>query len=491
MAAEILESLNELGYTALDDIGLEKCITEGAKSVAFTQLVEWATKEIQVLYSLDDHVNAIATPDDSSAFLLELGGFLREVGCQYSCLTQGRIHDILQSKPNKILLLEYLLAELKSARMFYASKPDTTLSVTLNESPTATVLKNMLLVLNFPKPPANIPADVFFTKVQARLKEVLSKVPKELISDPLFTGKLTDKDWHKLGQFYNELYDEYRNRREMLLKRLDVTIQSFEWSDRLKNKSNEIHSSFTTKRNTMKVEPNVKLSDILAARKDLAILEKTSSASVRRKTQSAVNKVVIGSVPDRGGRPYEQEPPPPEMPSWQQRSTGGGPGGRGGGGGGGGRGGGGRGGNFNAGRGGGGNFGGGGGGSGGNFSDNFNRGGGGGGRGFEGGGRVQAGWNAPQNQFGSFDRQSGSGGYSQGGYQNQGYSGGQSQYQDNSSRSGYSQNNYSGRGGYSQDNSGYDNRSGNRGGYNQDRSRGGYNQQYQGRGGGGGYYQRR
>lgn len=46
----------------------------------------------------------------------------------------------------------------------------------------------------------------------------------------------------------------------------------------------------------MKVEPDVKLSDVLAARKDLAIVEKTSSASVRRKTQSDVNKVVIGMV---------------------------------------------------------------------------------------------------------------------------------------------------------------------------------------------------
>lgn len=26
-------------------------------------------------------------------------------------------------------------------------------------------------------------------------------------------------------------------------------------------------------------------------------------------------------VPDRGGRPNEQQPPPPEMPSWQQRTT--------------------------------------------------------------------------------------------------------------------------------------------------------------------------
>ncbi len=46
----------------------------------------------------------------------------------------------------------------------------------------------------------------------------------------------------------------------------------------------------------MSTEPNVKLSDILAARKDLAVLEKTSSASVRRKTQSEVNKVIIGMV---------------------------------------------------------------------------------------------------------------------------------------------------------------------------------------------------
>lgn len=121
-----------------------------------------------------------------------------------------------------------------------------------NESPTATELKKMLLVLNFPKPPANIPADVFFTKVQARvsildqtfqcklelsslinyfllqLKEVLSKAPPALLSEPLFTQKLTNKDWHTLEQFYNELYDEYRIRREMLLTRLDVTIQSFE-----------------------------------------------------------------------------------------------------------------------------------------------------------------------------------------------------------------------------------------------------------------------
>lgn len=70
----------------------------------------------------------------------------------------------------------------------------------------------------------------------------------------------------------------------------------FQWSDRLKTKSSEIHNSFRQIRNALSLEPDVRLSDLLSARKDLAILEKTSSASVRRKTQSDVNKVVIGSV---------------------------------------------------------------------------------------------------------------------------------------------------------------------------------------------------
>ena len=42
--------------------------------------------------------------------------------------------------------------------------------------------------------------------------------------------------------------------------------------------------------------PDVHLSDLLAAREDLAVIEKMSSASVRKNTQSAINKVIIGRV---------------------------------------------------------------------------------------------------------------------------------------------------------------------------------------------------
>ena len=52
---------------------------------------------------------------------------------------------------------------------------------------------------------------------------------------------------------------------------------------------------------------------------DLLSVDKTSNSLVRKNTQCSVNKVVIGGVPDRGGRPNETRPPP-EMPGFKKRT---------------------------------------------------------------------------------------------------------------------------------------------------------------------------
>ena len=54
---------------------------------------------------------------------------------------------------------------------------------------------------------------------------------------------------------------------------------------------------------------------------DLLTMQKTSSGTAREKTKCKINKVMIGRVPDRGGRAYEHEIPPPEMPAFQKRSN--------------------------------------------------------------------------------------------------------------------------------------------------------------------------
>lgn len=52
----------------------------GPKSVEYTGLVEWLSKELKALCKLDEHVNAVSSAEDSSSFLLELSCFLKELG---------------------------------------------------------------------------------------------------------------------------------------------------------------------------------------------------------------------------------------------------------------------------------------------------------------------------------------------------------------------------------------------------------------------------
>lgn len=64
-------------------------------------------------------------------------------------------------------------------------------------------------------------------KLEAKLKDIVAKVPAELLGKPLFFAELSPSQWQKLDKFHQDLNEEYTIRRKMLLKRLDVTIQSF------------------------------------------------------------------------------------------------------------------------------------------------------------------------------------------------------------------------------------------------------------------------
>uniref|UniRef100_A0A8D0B7F9 Uncharacterized protein n=1 Tax=Salvator merianae TaxID=96440 RepID=A0A8D0B7F9_SALMN len=116
--------------------------------------------------------------------------------------------------------------------------------------------------------------------------------------------------------YASSLCSEYECRRRMLMKRLDVTIQSFGWSDKAKG------LLLFPKRYGLSPKSTISVAHLLAAREDLSKIIRTSSGSTREKTICAINKVLMGRVPDRGGRPTEIEPPPPEMPPWQKRQDG-------------------------------------------------------------------------------------------------------------------------------------------------------------------------
>lgn len=84
--------------------------------------------------------------------------------------------------------------------------------------------------INLGKPPQNIAPKILFDKIDLRLKEVLQKTKINLIGNPLFKPcrSLNVEQWKKLQTLQNELDGEYDLRREMLITRLDVTVQSFQ-----------------------------------------------------------------------------------------------------------------------------------------------------------------------------------------------------------------------------------------------------------------------
>ncbi|XP_016319060.1 protein FAM98A-like [Sinocyclocheilus anshuiensis] len=406
---DILDSLEDLGMA----------VTAGAASPEFTKLCAWHVSELKLYCKLEENVQATNCPSEAEGFQLEMSGLLAELCCPYPALITGEVTKRLLNANNCLLLLSFLISELESSRMILVNQPQKKEQET-GGSKVFMELKGICMALGMSKPPPNITMFQFFSGIEKKLKEALSKVPPTHIGEPLLKKPLGPVHWEKIEAINQALVNEYDVRRKMLLKRLDVTVQSFGWSDRAKTRADKLSKVYQPLRVALATKTRVSVAHLFAAREDLSKILRTSSGHIREKTACAINKVLMGRAPDRGGRPNEIEAPPPEMPTWQKRQDG--PQGGGGGqyysGGGGGR----------------------GGGRGGYDQQQGGRGGherGGGGRGGRGehrGGKVQGNW-----QDGS-----GGGGY-QGHYQDGGYRGGG--YQGGQQGPGYPGGGYQGGGG--------------------------------------------
>lgn len=90
-------------------------------------------------------------------------------------------------------------------------------------------MRQILITLRFSKPPPDISLATLFGKLGPTIDIIKKKVGQvDLIGNPIFNGFLSDKQWDILNNVQNDLHNEYKIRREMLLTRLDVTIQSFQ-----------------------------------------------------------------------------------------------------------------------------------------------------------------------------------------------------------------------------------------------------------------------
>ncbi|KAA0716439.1 Protein FAM98B [Triplophysa tibetana] len=146
----------------------------------------------------------------------------------------------------------------------------------------------------------------------AEVESRLADFPDGKMPEGLLMTNLNSEQWKQLHEINKALCKDYECRRQMMIKRFDVTLQSFAWGEKGKER-NEVLSSIQLF--TPSPKSSVSIATLLAAREDQSRI-----SPVKAGPSTAIHKMLMGDVPDRGGRPGEIEPP---MPSFTSRRDGG------------------------------------------------------------------------------------------------------------------------------------------------------------------------
>lgn len=238
---------------------------------------------------------------------IELSSLLNELNCPFESLTTGNPSGRFTSSHGSLQLLDYLTSELMCLQMYHCNKAaDKGNVIELQETPIATALMGISSALGMGEPPAVLVTKDLFHRLNTRLDDVLAKVGRDRIGKPLLNSSQVwdGKQWADLEKRHAELDQEYDLRREMLLTRLDCTVQAFNWSERMKHRQSHILETYKSKlvvlEKLVKGGSSTDIVALLAARDLLLAIEKASSAAVLKNTKSKIQRHIIGSVPDRG-----------------------------------------------------------------------------------------------------------------------------------------------------------------------------------------------
>ena len=66
-------------------------MNNGPKSTDYTEFVSWLSLELKTLCKLEEHINPVTDPEDTSSFLLETSSFLKELSECFNLLNETDI----------------------------------------------------------------------------------------------------------------------------------------------------------------------------------------------------------------------------------------------------------------------------------------------------------------------------------------------------------------------------------------------------------------
>lgn len=204
------------------------------------------------------------------------------------------------------ILLESLVSELQVARMLAArgsvsnnNNNESAMQVEKSTFWISDLIHECCGTLGVPVSADNA---VSLHQISVKLKNHLGSLPKNYLGELLLHSSLNNSQTKTLQEINEALKQDYEQRKKMMIKRVDVTIQTFLWSPKGEANQTEIKSIIQNKYEQMTSFTHITLFDVFAARSSLTEIVKTSSKQVAKQTKSSLKTLVIGQVPDRGGR---------------------------------------------------------------------------------------------------------------------------------------------------------------------------------------------
>ncbi|XP_035312664.1 protein FAM98C isoform X1 [Cricetulus griseus] len=325
--ATVAGDLLTLGYGALPEAA-----SRGPACADFRALCARLAAELTALGAVERReegalgLGAGHGPDAEEEFLRQLAGLLRALHCPDRALGGGNCATALREPGGGLRLLRFLCSELQAARLLHLRLP-------LDASPAQSIgegtkegngmvqeLMLTLQALGLPRPVRGTLASQLVREFHGKVSELLPSLPPESMQ-PLLSSPLDASQWEALESLSQSLTEQYCCRRCLLLKRLDLTTSAFHWGDRAEGQGEAMKAVLFPIRGLLTPESDVSVAHVLAARADLSRLVPATSVAARQGTSCAINKVLMGDVPDRGGRPDALEA---AMPAWQSRREDGG-----------------------------------------------------------------------------------------------------------------------------------------------------------------------
>ncbi|GMT25154.1 hypothetical protein PFISCL1PPCAC_16451, partial [Pristionchus fissidentatus] len=284
-----------------DDFG--SAIKEGFDKPEFARLLVLLGGEIRVLGLSEEAVLTVpASADALTSFLYDLSAFLAQIDCPYDSLCCGKIEQRFVTIEARQLLIRFLLDELKCARLTAAEclqKPSTS-----KDSPLACSIAAAAATLGL------LPI-VSKTSAAEYVKRMTEKV--SLLScprpSPIFTAALEAHRWPAVEAVAKRIGHDFRLRNLYLLKRFEVTMESFLFNPQIRKKETAIVALSAPQRERIACFEPPGLAELLAASERSLIIRK--AAFVRLSRSSLEPAALMETPADRGGRPNETELPNP------------------------------------------------------------------------------------------------------------------------------------------------------------------------------------